>query len=71
MEKAARITGAIMIVIAILLILENLRVPLRSWMGPIVLIVSGVFALLFPHEFGEWRRQRNERHHNKRADRDE
>jgi hypothetical protein len=71
MEQAAKITGAIMIAIAVLLILENLGIPLRAWMGPIILIAFGVFALVFPHEFGEWRRQQDEHHQDKRDDRDE
>ncbi len=69
MEQAAKITGAILIAIAVLLILENLGVPIGPWMAPIVLIAFGVFALVFPNEFGEWRRQRGERHHDKHGDR--
>ncbi len=71
MEQAIKITGVIMIVIAILLILENLGIPLGSWMAPIVLIGFGAFALLFPREFGEWRRERNEHRHDKHGDRED
>ncbi len=70
MEQAVRITGAVLIGIAILLILVNLGVLLHSWIAPILLIALGAFALLFPHQVSEWRRERYERRCARRGDRD-